>query len=85
MANLLKHLIAALANGGIEEVPAGWQTAQQIANDSKKSLQRTREVLRAAVKSDLVEVRCFRISTGGKVYPVPHYRKKTIAKSPKAH
>lgn len=76
MADLLKHLVEALANGGIEEVPAGWQTAQQIANESGKSLQRTSAVLRAAVRADLVEVRAFRIRTSGKVYPVPHYRKK---------
>lgn len=84
MADLLKNLVEALANGGIEEVPAGWQTAQQIASESGKSISRTGEVLRAAVWAGLVEVRPFRIRTGGKVYPVPHYRKKTIAKSLKA-
>ena len=85
MADLLKHLIEALANGGIDKVPVGWQTAQQIANESGKGLSRTKEVLRAAVRADLVQVQSFRICTGTKVYPVPHYRKKTIAKSPKAH
>lgn len=76
MADLLKHLIEALANGGIDKVPAGWQTAQQIASQSGKGLSRTKEVLREAVRADLVEARSFRIRTGGKVYPVPHYRKK---------
>jgi hypothetical protein len=76
MADLLKHLIQALANGGIEDPPAGWQTAQQIADESRKSLSRTKELLRAAVRADLIEVRSFRIRTGNKLYPVPHYRKK---------
>lgn len=84
MADLLKHLIQALANGGIDKVPAGWQTAQQIANESGKSLSRVKEVLRAAMRDDLIEIRSFRVRTGGRVYPVPHYRKKTIAKSLKA-
>lgn len=85
MANLLAELVEAIANGGVEQVPAGWQTAQQLADECGNSLRRTREILRAGMRAGLVEVRTFRIRTSGKVYPVPHYRKKTIAKSPKAH
>lgn len=76
MANLLAELVEAIANGGVEQVPAGWQTAQQLADESGKSLARTSEVLRQAIRAGLVEVRTFRIRTSGKVYPVPHYRKK---------
>ena len=75
MANLLAELAEALANGGVEQVPVGWQTAQQLADDSGKSLPRTSEILRAGVRAGMVEVRTFRIRSGSKVYPVPHYRK----------
>lgn len=71
----IHELIAALANGGVEEVPAGWQTAQQLADECGKSLPRTSEILRAAIRAGLVEVRTFRIRAGNKVYPVPHYRR----------
>lgn len=74
--NLLAELAEAIANGGVEEVPDGWQTAQQLADESGKSLARTSEVLRQAIRAGLVEVRTFRIRAGNKVYPVPHYRRK---------
>jgi len=76
MANLLAELVRALEDGGIEEVPAGWRTARDIAEESGKSLARASEILRDAVERGLVEVKVFRIRTGGKVYPVPHYRRK---------
>lgn len=75
MANLLAELAEALANGGVEEVPAGWQTAQQLADECGKSLPRTSEILRSGMRAGLVEVRTFRIRAGNKVYPVPHYRR----------
>lgn len=73
--NLLAELVRALEDGGIEPVPAGWQTAREIAEESGKSIARVSEVLRDAVERGLVEVKAFRIRTGGKVYPVPHYRR----------
>lgn len=76
MANLLADLVAALENGGIEAVPAGWQTARQIASESGKSTARTAEILRDALAAGLIEVRNFRIRSGGRVYPIPHYRRK---------
>jgi len=75
MANLLTELAEALASGGVETPPPGWATARAIADDSGKSLAQASKVLRAAVDAGLVEVRSFRINTGGKVYPVPHYRR----------
>lgn len=76
MANLLAELVEALASGGIEEVPDGWQTAQQLCDETGKSLPRVSEILRTGVRAGLVEVRTFRIRAGNKVYPVPHYRRK---------
>lgn len=76
MASLLAELAQAIANGGVEQVPAGWQTAQQLADECGKSLPRTSEILRAGMRAGLVEVRTFRIRAGNKVYPVPHYRRK---------
>lgn len=75
MANLLAELAEAIASGGVEQVPAGWQTAREIAEESGKSLARASDILRDAIEHGLVEVRTFRIRAGNKVYPVPHYRR----------
>lgn len=75
VTSAIHDLIAALADGGVETVPAGWQTAQQLANECGKSLARTSEILRAGMRAGMVEVRTFRIRAGNKVYPVPHYRR----------
>jgi len=75
MANLLSDLVKALADGGIEQVPDGWKTAQQIAHESGKSRPRTSEVLRAGMRAKLIQTQVFRVRRGDKVYPVPHYRK----------
>ena len=74
MDNLLARLAAALDDKAAEAVPDGWRTMTQIAADSGKSVPRASEVIRRAVAAGLVEVRAFRIRSGGKIYPVPHYR-----------
>lgn len=76
MANLLAELAHALKENGVERVPKGWKTAREISRECGKSLARTSEILRDSALAGLTEVRTFRIRTGGKVYPVPHYRRK---------
>jgi hypothetical protein len=74
MDNLLAKLARALDDSGIEPVPHGWHTIAELAREAGKSIPRTSEVIRRAIAAGLVEVRTFRIRSGSKVYPVPHYR-----------
>ena len=60
----------------VDAVPEGWLTAQQWGEKWNLSSNRTGELLKYAVEKGLCEVRKFRITTGAKVYPVPHYRQK---------
>lgn len=76
MSNLLADLAEALRNGGIDTVPEGWQTAQQYAAEARLSLQRCHAILQQGINAGMVETKKFRIKTGERVYPVPHYRAK---------
>lgn len=75
MANLLADLSAALADGGIEPVPIGWKTAKQLSTEYGYQSAQTRRIILGALEAGLMESRTFRIRTGARVYPVPHYRK----------
>jgi hypothetical protein len=57
-----------------DEVPPGFKTVAQIAKETGKSNCQTNKTLREAVKLGLVERRKFVITTGYKLYPVPHFR-----------
>lgn len=84
MANLLSDLVRALADGGIEPVPDGWHTMAELAREAGKSIPRASEVIRRGIAAGLVEVRTFRIRSGSKVYPVPHYREVSRCEKPTA-
>ncbi|NBW07796.1 MAG: hypothetical protein EBR82_07195 [Caulobacteraceae bacterium] len=73
--SFLKELATALQNGGLDEVPDGWETAERHAAEAGLSTPRTAEILKRGVSAGLVEVKKFRIMAGGRPYPVPHYRK----------
>ena len=52
----------------------GYKTCEQIANELKKSVSYTSFILRRLEKRGKVDVRKFKIKTGNKNYPVPHYK-----------
>ena len=52
----------------------GYKTCEQIANELKKSVSYTSFILRRLEKRGKVDVRKFKIKTGNKYYPVPHYK-----------
>lgn len=74
MANLLADLAAALADGGIETPPEGFLTTIQHAEAAGLSVQQTSKIIKAGVLAGKVERRNFRVRTGARVAPVPHYR-----------
>lgn len=59
-----------------EVVPHGWKTTDQVAQETGKSASTTRLMLKNAMSKGLVDCQKFRIMTGDKRYPVPHYRIK---------
>lgn len=56
-----------------EQVPADWHTVRQIAEQTGYSIPHVSHLLR---RSADVETRKFRIRTGERIIPVPHYRIK---------
>lgn len=78
-AQLLKHLRDAIACK-IDEVPDGWKTTFQWANEWGISSNAAGILLSRAIKVGAVERKLFRIKTDGRgVYPTPHYRKANKA------
>lgn len=57
-----------------DTVPEDWKTMREIAAELGLSTVHTSHFVRDL--GDAVECRKFRIKTGNKVYPVPHYRIK---------
>jgi predicted transcriptional regulator len=57
-----------------DEVPEGFKTVAQIAKETGKSNSQTAKYLREAVNLGLVEDAKFKVATGNKIYPVPHFR-----------
>jgi len=69
-------VLAQASKGVADDVPAGFKTLAEIAKETGKSDSQTRKYIREAVKMGLVEESKFRVRTGNKIYPTPHYRIK---------
>jgi hypothetical protein len=67
---------AALACSEVDEVPAGWITAADLAVTLGKSTATVGNQLSRAVRESKAEMQKFRIQTARGPYPVPHYRLK---------
>jgi len=59
-----------------EVVSLGWQTAQQISQQTKVPLPTLQQKLKRLVESGLAEKRSFTIKLAAQTRPVPHYRLK---------
>jgi predicted transcriptional regulator len=55
-------------------VPAGFATIEQIAEETGKSVTTSRQSMKAAIKSGVVEAQKFLVAVGHKTYPTTHYR-----------
>lgn len=58
----------------VDEVPAGWKTTAQIADEGGWALSTARKIVLETLRAGRAEHRTFRIRTGTRVYAVPHYR-----------
>jgi len=73
-SKLLTALRDAL-KGHQEEVPDGWKTVQQLADEWQFSVSHTSRLITMGVRKGLIEVKRFRITNGNRgVFPVQHYR-----------
>lgn len=60
-----------------EEVPDGWKTIHQLAEEWGFSVSHTGRLVGMGVRKGLIEVKRFRISNGNRgVFPIQHYRQK---------
>jgi hypothetical protein len=63
-------------SGGAVTVPDGWLTVKQLAKESGMSEVHTRRVVAKGIENGTVEAKKFKIETGLRLMPVPHYREK---------
>lgn len=56
-----------------ETPPAGFFTVKEIATRTGRSIAHTSQRLRKKVRSGQLAMRPYRILSGHRVYPVPHY------------
>ncbi len=57
-----------------DEVPEGWRTAKEIAEQTSTSYSHTMKKLNALLDSGEVETKKFRRKAHHRVYPCPHFR-----------
>lgn len=75
-SKLLTALRDAL-KGRHEEVPDGWKTVHQLADEWQFSVSHTSRLITMGVRKGFIEARRFRITNGNRgVFPVQHYRQK---------
>ena len=60
----------------VDEVPAGWFSVAQLADQLGKSICNTSERVRRMVAEGKAEKKLYRIQLAEKVRPVPHYKLK---------
>jgi len=58
----------------VDQVPEGWKTVKQLAEDLGKSVTATKILVALALKRGAVESRRYRVRSAQKVYPVTHYK-----------
>lgn len=59
---------------GVEEVPEGWKTTNDIAEEAGMSASHTNKILRVAVKQGRAEMKSFSVKRNNRLLPIPHYR-----------
>lgn len=72
--NDLLARIRAEMTGAPEEVPEGWMTSHQWAEQWGMKISNTKLTIQAGVRHGLMETKRFRIISNGKRYMMPHYR-----------
>lgn len=71
--NLLSAALAAETERTAETVPPGWHTTEELQIQLGKSRAVTSRLLNHLVTRGEWQMRKFKILSGSRVYPVPHY------------
>lgn len=58
----------------IDEVPDGWLNARQIGKKINRSRQTAARLARLGVEAGRLTMKKFRIKSGQRVLPIPHYK-----------
>ncbi len=72
--NWVKRLESHLKTDGIEKVPAGWLTSDQISRKMGRANSSTRHMIADQVRSGWLVMKKFRIRVGDRAVLTPHYR-----------
>lgn len=75
-ANKWVSLIQKHSSLEIETPPNEYQTAKQLGNQWNLQTTQTKRIISEMLGQDKIEMQKFRIRTGTKTYPVPHYKIK---------
>lgn len=70
----VNRLESHLKTDGLEKVPAGWLTSDQISRQMGRANSSTRHMIVSQVRSGWLEMKKFRIQVGDRVVATPHYR-----------
>lgn len=70
----IARLESHLKTDGIEKVPSGWLTVNQLAVEMGKAKSTISHIVADQVRSGWMERKNFRIQVGGRVVSIPHYR-----------
>ena len=76
----VEEMLRSLEDSKIDEPDNGFRTIKDWHEDEKRengcntSLHTFRSQIRALVSAGMVETKKFRIKSGQRIYPVPHYR-----------
>lgn len=78
--NWVSRLESQLKRDGIEKVPSGWMTTNQLAEKMGKANSTVSHMVASQVRSGWLERKKFRIQVGDRAVLTPHYRPATKRK-----
>jgi len=73
-ANRLLDALKAESYKSVEVVPKGWFTSAQLASQLGIKTNWMNSNLRILIEAGKYESKLFRIKSGSRIFPIPHYR-----------
>lgn len=73
-ANQWADLILEHSSLKIETPPKGYKTARELCVEWNLQIAQTNRIISEMIRDKKIEAKKFRIRTGSKTYPIPHYK-----------